>query len=273
MAGLSENQQRLLECPVCYDRLKPPIETCVNGHGICTECRRNLTVCPVCKQNFTKDKNTLLNQLIETITVKCKYRVDGCNEEHSISNITDHERFCAYKPTGDFCFFCDSEYFLSDLNNHFHEHDQSKIKVNWCETFFLEVPAGIDSLSQIVYVENIQNHFLIRLLGDWREEVVLFCVQYIGKREDANKYLYNISINQGLMLATPCIFACNGICVPYFYATEEMTSARVIKLDLKSIFFDFNYLTSGFMIEVYLQRLQDWDINKMSSQIAVLDID
>ena len=61
---------KLLECPVCLEEMKPPrkIFQCSNGHAICEYCRhhREVTCCPTCRIKFTK-KNVIRNILAESL--------------------------------------------------------------------------------------------------------------------------------------------------------------------------------------------------------------
>lgn len=40
---------QLLECPVCFDIVKPPAWQCCHGHILCGPCRMRSTRCPVCR--------------------------------------------------------------------------------------------------------------------------------------------------------------------------------------------------------------------------------
>lgn len=40
---------QLLECPVCFDIVKPPAWQCCHGHILCGPCRMRSTRCPICR--------------------------------------------------------------------------------------------------------------------------------------------------------------------------------------------------------------------------------
>ncbi|PNF30011.1 hypothetical protein B7P43_G05838 [Cryptotermes secundus] len=52
-----------LECPVCFEYMKPPISMCENGHSICNDCKLKLNNCPFCKKSFLKVRNLALESL------------------------------------------------------------------------------------------------------------------------------------------------------------------------------------------------------------------
>lgn len=100
MAAVDDNILKLIECPVCFEKLKPPVTTCENGHGICGRCKESLTNCGICRQEFSGNMNTLLNQMIESVLIKCKYHPQGCKECFSIEkNIEKHEKDCDFEIT------------------------------------------------------------------------------------------------------------------------------------------------------------------------------
>ena len=43
----------LLECPVCYDYITPPIKQCIKGHLVCSSCYQKLTNCPTCREELS----------------------------------------------------------------------------------------------------------------------------------------------------------------------------------------------------------------------------
>ena len=61
---------KLLECPVCLDEMRPPVKIfqCSNGHALCEECKDKPEVrsCPICRLVFTRD-NVTRNILAENM--------------------------------------------------------------------------------------------------------------------------------------------------------------------------------------------------------------
>ncbi|XP_023711830.1 E3 ubiquitin-protein ligase Siah1 [Cryptotermes secundus] len=67
-SDLSKSLASLLECPVCFNFMAPPITQCLNGHNICSSCRPRLALCPTCRQSLTiTSRNVALENIAETI--------------------------------------------------------------------------------------------------------------------------------------------------------------------------------------------------------------
>ncbi|KAH7943227.1 E3 ubiquitin-protein ligase Siah1 [Rhipicephalus sanguineus] len=90
----------LLECPVCRDYALPPIMQCENGHHLCAPCRKNVTMCPVCRAPKGKNRNLALEKLADTTLFPCKYRFKGCTTSILIADKKKHENSCEHGPCG-----------------------------------------------------------------------------------------------------------------------------------------------------------------------------
>lgn len=67
-----------------------------------------------------------------------------------------------------------------------------------------------------------------------KKRIFAISVQYIGKREKASKYLYEIWFYQSCNLK----YSFGGYCLPYMDTSKEMMShPNVFKFDLDNIFF------------------------------------
>jgi hypothetical protein len=51
VADLRESIKDILEYPVCYVLLRPPVLQCINGHSLCAKCTAHLSCnpCPICR--------------------------------------------------------------------------------------------------------------------------------------------------------------------------------------------------------------------------------
>ena len=85
---------KLLECPVCLEEMKPPrkIFQCSNGHAICEYCRhhREVTCCPTCRIVFTKESVTR-NILAESLA-------EATNWEEDITDTTSDDLALTLRP-------------------------------------------------------------------------------------------------------------------------------------------------------------------------------
>jgi E3 ubiquitin-protein ligase SIAH1 len=89
-----------LNCPVCIDKMEPPITMCVNGHSICCRCRQQLDRCPVCRGCHSPMRNffaeTAFSLLVDK--VRCKYVASGCRHELlDRHEVEEHESLCQYR--------------------------------------------------------------------------------------------------------------------------------------------------------------------------------
>lgn len=52
-----------LKCPICYEFMEPPINQCIIGHNICTQCQKKVICCPSCRQSYKGTRNFSLETL------------------------------------------------------------------------------------------------------------------------------------------------------------------------------------------------------------------
>lgn len=57
----------LLECPVCFDCMMPPVYQCREGHALCSSCLLKVKTCPTCRANPVDVRCRVLDRLAETI--------------------------------------------------------------------------------------------------------------------------------------------------------------------------------------------------------------
>lgn len=68
--NLGEDLKKELQCPICYEYMKPPISMCENGHSICSNCKPKLRNCPSCRRPFLPTRNRALESLSEMFVSK-----------------------------------------------------------------------------------------------------------------------------------------------------------------------------------------------------------
>lgn len=253
MDTLCIEQQNLLNCPVCLERFQLPIETCKNGHGTCQNCRKELERCGVCRSEFSGIKNTLLNQMVESLTSKCQYNSQGCNITRSISD--NHEKFCYFRK--DKCPFCHVQVYLKKLHFHIMEfHGGANIpRCNLSFGFCLSLGrdfffSKVDRVANYVIADALQTFFFVRVFC-LKNQNVLFSVQCMSpNQQEAEKYIYNIKVDQGLISYEHFTF--NGFCSPYIYDNFETRNQEGTKMFLlKSMVLNVESFTSfNFFIRI-----------------------
>ncbi|MQL92650.1 hypothetical protein Taro_025278 [Colocasia esculenta] len=87
----------VLDCPICFEELSPPIFQCYNGHIACSSCCSNVKDCPFCKSMIVL-RCLAVEKVMESVKVSCPYASSGCEQVINYVNIDVHKRMCAYSP-------------------------------------------------------------------------------------------------------------------------------------------------------------------------------
>lgn len=233
----------LTECPICFERLLPPVDTCIKGHAVCQKCRKEVTTCPTCRGEFSNNQNVLLNQMLESVPIACKNESLGCNEKMVLVKVPEHEKVCDFREEK--CCFCEKTVQFNSFCDHlFYKHSRGSrddvYYVNCYETFRLEVDTtetDEDDICDLIFLKDIKTHFIIRYVLEEGHKLIL-SIQHTEEREEATNYFYELRINQKLSHDGPrAVFTCFGICIPYFHCYSDWRNhKRALNLDLNQIF-------------------------------------
>ena len=109
--ALGEEDLRMLECSICMNYPRNPMESNCCAQVICKICVDELNPnslpgvpCPLCRQNFaTSPVRGALKRLIDNISIECE---NGCGSLVKLGNIEDHEKLCAKANVT--CKFCEN---------------------------------------------------------------------------------------------------------------------------------------------------------------------
>jgi len=225
---------KLLECPVCFERICPPVSVCINGHGVCKDCRKHLITCPQCKASFSQYKNTMIDQIIEESVFLCKYSERGCAVELKYLAMEEHEKkFCQHRTLE--CVLnkrgteeqCESQVPIWQYYIHvLREHPQETIN------FRIETQRKIDlsrSISQISILKNIttQKILLETIKLDLAAKKFYMVFQYIGLNDDS---VVQLRIYNRVLKYKELVY--KNICVPVGLSEEDLEhSERCLVLD------------------------------------------
>ena len=171
-------------CPECMQYKVPPIRVCINGHSICSNCKKRVTRCPICKAKFSEISSVALENIARSEKYPCANRQRGCLEFLSMEHIADHHAACVYGKTK--CPFtinktCKSAWngFKSDLKEHANAAHKDR---------FFESPS-----LRAVYVDGVVS--LLSYFGEFfvtyqriRHGKLYCAVQLIGTNSEASKY-------------------------------------------------------------------------------------
>jgi len=124
---------RLLECPVCYDLILPPIISCGQGHNCCNSCRQSVDKCPVCRGDFIGFRNLFAEQLLEQCQFQCKHGCNACLPAKELS--LHYQSDCCFRPIH--CRECDRLIPYDDFLQHVELVDKlERQQASECSTGF-----------------------------------------------------------------------------------------------------------------------------------------
>ena len=87
------------ECPVCLDKILPPVYQCVNGHILCETCQEKVSHCPVCREKFLNNERIRcleVERIIEMQEHSCPHVKKGCTLRLKWNEIREHELDCLF---------------------------------------------------------------------------------------------------------------------------------------------------------------------------------
>eukprot|EP00123_Amoebidium_parasiticum_P004043 comp15342_c0_seq1/m.12202 comp15342_c0_seq1/g.12202 ORF comp15342_c0_seq1/g.12202 comp15342_c0_seq1/m.12202 type:complete len:275 (-) comp15342_c0_seq1:699-1523(-) len=89
----------LLDCPVCYNGMRPPIWQCVEGHTFCDQCKEKLADCHTCRMSLrVVCRNRALEEVVRRTMIACKHSEEGCEVKLPLNKLTEHEEKCTFRP-------------------------------------------------------------------------------------------------------------------------------------------------------------------------------
>ena len=93
-------------CGICYGIFIRPVVTDCCQQAFCSDCINewlvNKNTCPNDRKSLTKEKLRAMPRafinLLENLTIKCNYELEGCPESFKLSQLDRHLDDCPYKP-------------------------------------------------------------------------------------------------------------------------------------------------------------------------------
>ncbi|KAK9109499.1 hypothetical protein Sjap_017559 [Stephania japonica] len=117
----------LLDCNICLNPLSPPIFQCQDGHIACNMCcHKNSYKCSRCAHPIGTIRCLIIEKLVETIKLPCRYSQLGCKEMPSYCQKSTHEKNCIHSPCH--CPFSQCKFVGSSkqLSQHFKDNHSSE---------------------------------------------------------------------------------------------------------------------------------------------------
>ncbi|CAM0878981.1 unnamed protein product [Alopecurus aequalis] len=89
-----------LDCPICFEPLRPPIFQCPVGHFICSRClgRQLDNKCHICSIKTSFERCFGMEHVVRSVTVPCSNAVYGCTEKVIYYEKEEHEKGCPNAP-------------------------------------------------------------------------------------------------------------------------------------------------------------------------------
>ncbi|KAK3160213.1 hypothetical protein QOZ80_1BG0056670 [Eleusine coracana subsp. coracana] len=90
-----------IECPVCFEPLKPPVYQCAVGHLICSSCCEKLPTpkkCHHCSNECIYNRCYGMEKVIGSVQFRCSNFKYGCTVKTSYYQKEDHEGKCPHAP-------------------------------------------------------------------------------------------------------------------------------------------------------------------------------
>lgn len=174
------SEEMYMACSSCSIDMLPPIYLCVNGHNICSSCRRYK--CKECNGVVTPCRNTDLENSSRIHKHPCRYKADGCPEKLFYNEVRGHEarcQYCKYKCQSESCLF---EGRFKQLTNHLNVlHASYKISSSLSNEFPKNTEFYISHRSKgVFYCKSTQNGDLItwKAIFCGPKERMFFCELY-----------------------------------------------------------------------------------------------
>lgn len=167
-----------LECPVCLERMVPPITMCENGHSICPQCKPKLNNCPSCSKPFLQVRNLALESLSRQVITEEGQRPPARFPNHVECPFTRISKdICPWKgPVTD----------IKDHVNYLHKNLNDTFEASGVFTIVLTGLSPTQHYRKAVFTADELFYIYSRI-----KDGSLYCaVFYVGEEEKCLNYTY-----------------------------------------------------------------------------------
>lgn len=176
-----EDLMLVSKCVECKETLNPPVNTCLQGHFSCHQCRPEK--CSVCQNGIAKISLTTVSKWLQRVPRECEFSNRGCKAIILFS--AAHESYCPYSYV---CELCGA---VTHLLDHFKtSHKDSVMPKNVVNGYWNEV-----SKSQLKYF--VINDALFRISISKEKGVVTTEVYCMRSRRADSDYIYTLEYKNG----------------------------------------------------------------------------
>jgi len=194
----------ILECPVCFEYIVPPIYQCDNQHLLCSACQKNQSHCPVCRVKLKGARNLCMEKVSQHVLYPCKNEAIGCNVQLQLYEKRAHEWTChgdrQYKCletiTAEGDSDCDWTGLREDIDDHIREAHRLLIYNSVDGTFNLRASAMVDYkyilfddrlFCVLIHTDPLRTSSLQKVFTSFFHIFSITC-------EGENGYAYNVKI-------------------------------------------------------------------------------
>ncbi|MQL74954.1 hypothetical protein Taro_007325 [Colocasia esculenta] len=197
------NVHELLQCPICFDPMYPPILQCQNGHTLCSKCKNRVhNRCPTCRQELNNIRCLALERIAQSVELPCKFQLRGCPGIFPYYDKLRHETQCRFRPYN--CPYAGAECHVTGDIPSLVEHlrDEHKVDMHAGCTFnhryVKSNPFEIENATWMLTVFNCFGryfclHFEAFILGT--APVYAAFLRFMGEHEEAKGFRYSLEVS------------------------------------------------------------------------------
>lgn len=148
-----------LSCPVCLERLTPPLVQCSNGHSTCSKCIK-IEKCPICRAPFLTTPSRVLDRILHLLPQPCLYVGAGCPD----IEFDSHQDFCVFRPikcplgiTGS----CPWSGTVKEWLDHEHEDSPTLVLGSGCSRCIYKSMLSTPPCGKVFKIRGEDNHFIL----------------------------------------------------------------------------------------------------------------
>ncbi|XP_065207677.1 uncharacterized protein LOC135836639 isoform X2 [Planococcus citri] len=180
---------QLLECPICFEYSTPPINQCLQGHIICSNCRQRVNSCPTCRNMFQESRNLIMEKVAALLRYPCKNAMTGCLETLFLLQKEQHEQSCGFRHYVCFIPMCNWRGYKPELLVHVQEAHENHVIHGSSVNLLIPITGQTKKVWLMSAFNELFYVIFFATLG-----ILKGCVRFIGDSSKSENYTYTISV-------------------------------------------------------------------------------
>lgn len=213
-----------LKCPICFDRMKPPIYMCSTGHSLCGTCKVKMLKCPSCTAGFDNTRNFSLEAIADLIVESCDLSENiatSASDKGLYSPPLEGELNCLVNQTPP----CQWKGSYSEVFQHLTSSHASSC-------FDFKYPLSVyvnDLIKKVAFFQCDKKIFKLNIDSDVADPcVVRWSIVYIKDTEEIEqKYVFHLYVAEGER-----IFNISEVCHPISATIQNQNCTSFINIPL-----------------------------------------